>query len=163
MAPCWNGNHFLEHIIFRFFVLLRGYSFFWMFFLSNRADKWQSLHELAIFVRGLHSPPKAHPYHIHILKVEEQNFWQGASEWIWCWCRFWYVHLDEWIFWGNPQHVMRHFRDYDFIWFYISMSIDKRRWDLTMAGAWLKMAGSINYTEPVKWSQLESDSETKTQ
>lgn len=92
MAPCWNGHHFLEHIIFRFSVLLRGCSFFWMFFLSNRADKWQSLHELAIFVRELPPPPKAHPYHIHILKVEEQNFWQGASEWIWCWCRFWHVH-----------------------------------------------------------------------
>ena len=31
------------------------------------------------------------------------------------------------------------------LWFHISMSIDKRRWDLTMAGAWLKICGSVNY------------------
>lgn len=136
-----------------------GVVFFWMCLSQTELTNGRACMSLRYLF--MNSPPKAHPYHIPILKVEEQNFWQDASEWIWCWCRFWHVHRG-WmgIVWGNPQHVMRHFRG---LWFYISMSIDKRRWDLTMAGAWLKMAGSVNYTEPLKWSPLESDSETKTQ
>lgn len=128
-------NSLLENVIFRFSVLLWGCrTFFWMFFLSKKADKWQSLRYLF-----MNSPQKTHPYHIPILKVEDAKLWQNASEWIWCWCRFWHVH----------RGVVQHFRG---LWFYISVSIDKKGWDLTMAGAWLKMAGSVIYIYGTLWN-----------